>query len=101
MERVLFALVVAAICAVLYYVQLYWVSIMQCLLAFVLFHYCDASAFQFSEQRRAVLIRLLNPSGPMRARRLPITIEYYTLHHTLNVRTKAICTSRRECCDYG
>lgn len=59
MERVLVALVVAAICAVLYYVQLYWVSIMQCLLAFVLFHYCDVSAFQFSERWRAVLIRFI------------------------------------------
>jgi hypothetical protein len=31
----------AAICAVLYYLQLYWVSIMQCLLAFCtfFFHY--------------------------------------------------------------
>lgn len=45
MERVLVASVVAAICAVLYYVQLYWVSLMQCLLAFVLFHYL--SAFKF------------------------------------------------------
>ena len=55
MERVLVALVFAAICAVLYYVQLYWVSIMQCLLAFVLFTICDVSAFKFSEQRRSDL----------------------------------------------
>lgn len=47
MERVLVALVVAAICAVLYYVQLYWVfSVMQCLLAFVLFHYLRCVRFQ-------------------------------------------------------
>jgi len=46
MERVLIALVVAAICAVLYYVQLYWVSFMQCLLAFVLFHYLRFVRFQ-------------------------------------------------------
>jgi hypothetical protein len=46
MERVLVALVFAAICAVLYYVQLYWVSIMQCLLAFVLFHYLRCVRFQ-------------------------------------------------------
>jgi len=46
MERVLIALVVAAICAVLYYVQLYWVSVMQCLLAFVLFHYLRCVRFQ-------------------------------------------------------
>ena len=52
MERVLVALVFAAICAVLYYVQLYWVLIMQCLLAFVLFTDCDVSAFKSSEQRR-------------------------------------------------
>jgi hypothetical protein len=49
MERVLVALVVAAICAVLYYVQLCWVSIMQCLLAFVLFFslsaMCPLSSF--------------------------------------------------------
>jgi hypothetical protein len=45
MERVLVALVFAAICAVLYYVQLYWVSIMQCLLAFVLFHYLRCVRF--------------------------------------------------------
>jgi hypothetical protein len=48
MERVLIALVVAAICAVLYYVQLYWVSVMQCLLAFVLFSLsamCPLSSF--------------------------------------------------------
>jgi hypothetical protein len=45
MERVLVALVVAAICAVLYYVQLYWVSVMQCLLAFVLS--LSVSAFKF------------------------------------------------------
>ncbi len=30
----------------LYYVQLYWVSIMQCLLAFVLFHYLRCVRFQ-------------------------------------------------------
>ena len=62
MERVLVALVVAAICAVLYYVQLYWVSIMQCLLAFVLFFSLSAmfplSSF-FLTQWRAVLIRLI------------------------------------------
>jgi hypothetical protein len=46
MERVLVALVVAAICAVLYYVQLYWVSVMQCLLAFVLFNYLRCVRFQ-------------------------------------------------------
>ena len=46
MERVLIALVVAAICAVLYNVQLYWVSVMQCLLAFVLFHYLRCARFQ-------------------------------------------------------
>jgi hypothetical protein len=46
MERVLVALVVAAICAVLYHVQLYWVSVMQCLLAFVLFHYLRCVCFQ-------------------------------------------------------
>ena len=50
MERVLIALVVAAICAVLYYVQLCWVSVMQCLLAFVpFFFYCLRCArFQVS-----------------------------------------------------
>ena len=60
MERVLVALVVAAICAVLYYVQLYWVSVMQCLLAFVPFFFtvCDVPAFKFLlTQWRAVLIR--------------------------------------------
>lgn len=46
MEHVLVALVFAAICAVLYYVQLYWVSIMQCLLAFVLFHHLRCVRFQ-------------------------------------------------------
>jgi hypothetical protein len=62
MERVLVALVVAAMCAVLYYVQLYWVSVMQCLLAFVLFffHYLRCFRFQvFLTQWRAVLIRLI------------------------------------------
>ena len=47
MERVLVALVVAAICAVLYYVQLYRVSVMQSSLAFVLFHYLRCVRFQF------------------------------------------------------
>lgn len=46
MEHVLVALVFAAICAVLYYVQLYWVSFMQCLLAFVLFHHLRCVRFQ-------------------------------------------------------
>jgi len=48
-ELVLVALFVAAICAVLYYLQLCWVSVMQFLLAFVLFSFsalCPLSSSQ-------------------------------------------------------
>jgi len=59
MERVLVALVFAAICAVLYYVQLYWVSVMQSLLAIVLFHYMRCVRFQNFNPVESGLIRLI------------------------------------------